>query len=147
VRLWILLRVGLAILTANQAVLGFWALMAPQHFYDGFPAPGHPWVALLPPYNEHLVRDVGGLYLALATMLGAAALTLHRTTVMSALLAMLVFTLPHAIFHAGHLQGFPATDALAQTVGFVLQLVITLGLLALAWRRPARPSRAPTPPG
>jgi len=42
-------------------LVGFWALLAPRSFYDDFPGGGRSWVSALPPYNEHLVRDVGGL--------------------------------------------------------------------------------------
>ena len=143
----ILLRVGLLILAAMQAVLGFWALSAPRSFFDGFPLPGHAWVALLPPYNEHLVRDVGGLSLALTVSLGAAALTLDRMMIRVALLALAVFAIPHAVFHAGHLEGFPAGDARAQTIGTVLQLILTAAVFALAWRLPARSAPRSTPPG
>lgn len=71
------LRVGLAVLAAMQALVG-WALVAPREFYDGFPIAGHAWVALLPPYNEHLVRDVGAFSLALTVVLGAAAVWPER---------------------------------------------------------------------
>ena len=144
--LWTLLRVGLLLLAAVQALLGLWALSAPRAFYDGFPFPGHAWVALLPPYNEHLVRDVGGLSLALTVVLGAAALTLDRTMIRVALLALAVFAIPHTVFHAGHLAGFPADDALAQTVGTVLHLVVTACLFALTWRLPAKAPPKRTPP-
>ena len=139
-----LLRVGLVILAAMQVLVGAWALAAPRAFYDGFPLPGHAWVALLPPYNEHLVRDVGALNLALTVVLGAAAWTLDRTMIRVALLALTVFAVPHAVFHAGHLAGFPAADAVAQTVGTVLQLVLTVSLFALAWRLPAQAPRKHT---
>jgi hypothetical protein len=142
VALWTLLRVGLVLLAAVQLAQGLWALSAPRAFYNGFPFPGHPWVALLPPYNEHLVRDVGAFSLALTTMLGAAALTLDRRMVRAALLALAVFAVPHTIFHAGHLEGFPAADALAQTVGTIMHLLVTLGLFALTWRLPANAAPA-----
>jgi uncharacterized membrane protein YphA (DoxX/SURF4 family) len=145
VRLSTLLRVGLAVLAANQAIVGLWALAAPRAFYEGFPAPGHPWVALLPPYNEHLVRDVGALNLALATVLVGAAVTLDLTTVRVALLALAVFAVPHTVFHAGHLKGYPSADAVAQTVGFVLQLLIIGGVFALTWRLPVKAGVRPTP--
>jgi hypothetical protein len=141
------LRVGLFILAAMQAMLGLWALSAPRAFYDGFPLPGHAWVALLPPYNEHLVRDVGAFSLAFSVVLCAAALKLDRTMIRVALLALAVFAIPHTIFHALHLEGFPATDALAQTVGTALQLILTASLFALTWRLPAKAPAQSTPPG
>jgi hypothetical protein len=140
------MRAGLLVLAAGEALVGLWALSAPRSFYNGFPFPGHAWVALLPPYNEHLVRDVGGLNLALTIVLGAAALTLDRTMIRTALVALAVFAIPHTIFHAGHLAGFPATDALTQTVGTVLQLALTVGLFALTWWLPAKPQPELTPP-
>ena len=85
---------GLLILAATQALVGVWALPAPRAFYNGFPLPGHPWVALLPPYNEHLVRDVGAFNLALTVVLVAAAWTL---------VAFLVFMAYFALYSRHHL--------------------------------------------
>ena len=131
-----LLRVGLALLAAMQAYVG-WALLAPRAFYDGFPLAGHAWVAMLPPYNEHLVRDVGAYSLALTVPVIAAAITGDRRSVRVALLALAAFAVPHAIFHAGHLAGFPPADAVAQTAGTVVQLLLVAGLFALTWHLPA----------
>ena len=142
-----MLRVGLLILAVTQALVGVWALPAPRPFYDGFPLPGHPWVALLPPYNEHLVRDVGAFNLALTVVLVAAAWTLDRTLVRVALVALLVYALPHTVFHAGHLAGFPPGDALGQTLGTGLHLILTASLLVLTWRLPAHPVTSGAAPG
>jgi hypothetical protein len=133
-----LFRVGLLVLAGMQAFVGVWALVAPRSFYDGFPLPGHRWVALLPPYNEHLIRDVGGLNLALTVVLVSSAWNLDRTLTRAALLALAVFAVPHTIFHAEHLAGFPPAEAVAQTVGTVLQLVLTATLFAFTWRLPPR---------
>lgn len=136
-----LLRAGLVLLAAMQASVGL-ALVAPRAFYDGFPLPGHPWVALLPPYNEHLVRDVGGYSLAFAVALGAAAFSMDRRLVRVALLTLAVFAVPHAVYHAGHLQDFPPVDAVAQTAGTVIQLLLVGCLLGMTARLP---SPAPQP--
>jgi hypothetical protein len=141
----IALRTGLWILAATQAYVGAWALPAPRGFYDTFPLPGHAWVALLPPYNEHLVRDVGAYSLALAVVLGAAATTLQRQQVRVALIAVAVFAVPHAMFHVQHLEGFGTVDAVAQTAGIVGQLLLTVVLFALTWRLPAA-AKADGPP-
>lgn len=131
----VLIRTGLVLLAASQAVVGVWALLGPRSFYDGFPAAGHAWVALLPPFNEHLVRDVGGLSLALTVLLGTAAVIVDRTLVRVALAAFAVYLLPHTVFHGLHLHGFSAADAAAQMAGFSVQLGIALGLLLLTTRR------------
>jgi hypothetical protein len=55
----------LAILSLSAAQAGGWALIARRSFYDSFPGLGRHWIAVTGPYNEHFVRDIGGLYLAL----------------------------------------------------------------------------------
>jgi hypothetical protein len=60
-------RVALWILAAEAAWVAVPALLAPRAFYDSFPL-GASWVEMLPPYNEHLISDVGGFYLAFALL-------------------------------------------------------------------------------
>jgi hypothetical protein len=117
-----------------QGVIGVWALLAPASFYRSFPLSGHAWVSLLPPYNEHLVRDVGELSLALTVLLAAVAVTGQRLLSAVAVGAFAVYTVPHAIFHAVHLGGFSTVDAAAQTVGFALQLLVAAVVAWLLWR-------------
>lgn len=125
---------GLAI---SQAVVGVWALLAPVAFYRRFPAAGHPWVALLPPYNEHLVRDVGALSLSVTVLLTAAAVVPTLSLVRVAVAAYAVYAIPHTLFHGLHLEGFPEIDAVAQMAGFATQLVAaTLVLLTTLPRAP-----------
>ena len=118
------LRVGLGFLALSQGVIGVWALLGPQTFFDHFPGTALGWVSLLPPYNEHLVRDVGALSLALTVLLGYAAVRPESRTVRLAVLAFGLYAVPHTIFHALHLEGFPPADAWAQMTGFVLQLAL-----------------------
>lgn len=59
-----------------------------------------------------------------------------------ALVALIVFAFPHVIFHAGHLEGFPVADAVAQTAGSVGQLLLAAGMLPLTWRLPCEAPRA-----
>ena len=110
-------------LAMAQAVVGVWALLAPGDFYRNFPAAGHPWVSLLPPYSEHLVRDVGALSLSLTVLLAAAAVVSKPSLIRLAVGAYAVYAIPHTVFHGLHLEGFPALDAVAQMAGFATQLV------------------------
>nr|AGS49532.1 hypothetical protein [uncultured bacterium esnapd8] len=48
--------------------MGVWAAVLPVSFYNDFRLPGRRWVSALGPYSEHLIRDVGGLYLALLVL-------------------------------------------------------------------------------
>ena len=88
------MRILLGALAAIQFVIGLWALFLPVAFYEAFPYGGTPWVALLPPYNEHLVRDVGAGTLALGVALALAAWWLDRRVVITAVVAFLTSPCP-----------------------------------------------------
>ena len=122
------------VLATVQLVVGTWALVAPLVFYEGFPLPAHAWVGLLPPYNEHLVRDVGALNLAVAVVLVGAALRADRATVRLAATTGLVAAVPHTAYHALHLAHFPPVDAAAQTAGMVVHLALLTTVLVLSFR-------------
>src|SRR5688572_27271132 len=87
-------RAALAWLAGGGIVVGAWALLAPASFYGDFGL-FQAWVALDGPYNEHLIRDVGGLNLGMA-VLTVAALRLHDARLdMAVALAWLVYGVPH----------------------------------------------------
>ena len=132
--LW--LRAGLILLATAGIVVGVWALLAPQSFYDDFPGGGRSWVLAFPPYNEHLVRDVGGLNLALAVLLVFAAIMLERRLIQAVSVAALVYAVPHFAFHVAHLEEWSTGDQVAGTVALALFIAIPLVLLLLASLRP-----------
>lgn len=115
-------RAALGVLLFAAVLIGLPATFAPSTFYDDFPFVSH-WVDLLPPYNEHLITDVGGLYLGFAVLFAWAAKTLERTLVQAVCVAWLLTATIHLIFHASHLEGFSTADGIAQTVSLVLLLV------------------------
>ncbi|HEV7771809.1 MAG TPA: hypothetical protein VGO48_00825 [Conexibacter sp.] len=129
-------RAALWITAASAAGVGLVAAFAPRTFYDDFPYVGH-WVDRLPPYNEHLVTDVGALYLGFALVLAWAAATLRRDLVQAACAGWILFSVLHFVFHVRHLDGFGTGDAVQELVS--LAVVIALPLIAL-WA--ARPSPA-----
>ena len=122
------LRVTLACLSLSALAPGLQATVAPSSFYSGFPG-GRGWVQLLPPYNEHLIRDVGGFYLAFALLFAWAAVTLARALVVPLAVAWSLAALLHAVYHVLHLDGFSTGDAVAQTAGLVA--VLALPVLAI----------------
>lgn len=130
-----LVRAGMAALALFQALLGGWALLLPRAFFDDFPLPGHAWVAELAPYNEHLIRDYGGLNLGFCFIFAACAIGGDRRTTRTALAGFELFTVPHFIFHATHLDGFTTTDAISQTGSLGLVAVLPLVLIALTRRQ------------
>lgn len=115
-------RLALCFLCLAALTIGLTATAVPRTFYDDFPFVT-AWVSLLPPYNEHLVTDVGGLYLGFAVLLGWAAWTLERTLVRAVCVAWLLTATLHLIFHAGHLEGFGTADAIAEIASLALLLV------------------------
>ena len=107
-------QVLLAVLGLSAALVGGWATFDARSFYDSFPGGGHHWVSMDGPYNAHLVRDVGGLYLALLVVTLYALR--HASIARLAGAAWLVFSIPHLIYHASHLSMFDTTDKIANMV-------------------------------
>jgi hypothetical protein len=52
------LRAGVWFLTVVEVLVALIATFAPRAFYDHI-----PWVNLMPPYSEHLMRDYGAMNL------------------------------------------------------------------------------------
>lgn len=129
-------QVALLVIAGGSATVGLWAQGFPRSFYDDFPGLGRVWVAVDGPYNEHLVRDVGGLNLGLALVAVVALVTGSVLVARVAGGAALLFGLPHLLYHATHLDGFDAGDAAAMLVS--LTVAALAGLLALA--APAEPA-------
>ena len=117
-------RVLLVIVGAGNALVGLWASLAPHSFYDSFPGSGRHWVSVDGPFNEHLVRDVGTLNLALAAIAVAALLRPLHYLVLVFAGAELLYTAPHFLYHAAHLEGYEGVDQIG--------LMVTLGVSVLA---------------
>lgn len=139
-----LFRAALLALGGVQAVLGLYALVSPSGFYDDFPL-GRGWVAALPAFNEHLVRDVGGLFLFSAAVLLAAGVYLERRLVTVALGGFLLYSVPHTIFHYLNFEPYETADVIANALGLGAQVLIPIGLLAALWAPPRGP-RPGSPP-
>ncbi len=130
----VVVRIGLAVLAGSGAVLGVWAGFAPRSFYDDFPGFGRSWVSVDGPYNEHFVRDVGWLNLALTVITVWAAVTLARSLVLAVLVGWLVADLPHLVYHAANLDGLSTGDGTAEIISLALGPAIAAALLVLVAR-------------
>ena len=86
------------------------------------------------PYNEHLIRDVGGLYLAFAVVAIAAAVTLSRPLVVATSVAALATGVPHLVYHVAHRDDLSGGDAAASIGGLALAVVLPIALLWVSWR-------------
>jgi len=127
-------RVLLAVVAVGNAVVGLWATLAPRSFYDHFPGVGQNWVALDGPFNEHLVRDVGALNLALACVVVAAIVRPDRFLVTVAAGAELVYSLPHFLYHLTHLDPYDGTNKVALLMSLAVTVVVPVVLLVRSSR-------------
>ncbi|MGZ4448404.1 MAG: hypothetical protein ACXVW4_01310 [Nocardioides sp.] len=125
-------------LTAQAAYVGTWAAAFPRAFYDSFPGANRYWVSSDGPYNEHLVRDVGAWYLALAVVGLLVLAWRDRRSFLLLGSVWGVFGVLHLGYHLAHL------DELASTLDRVGEMVALGGAVALALLVLA-PSRATGP--
>jgi hypothetical protein len=125
----IMTRVVLALLAISSGIIGLWAAFSPRSFYLHFPGDGHTWVALDGPYNEHLVRDVGALNLALTVVTLFALFALTRQLVLATACAWLVYGVPHLVYHLRHLSPFSGSDQVSIPVSLGLGVAGALLLL------------------
>ena len=131
----VLNRVSLVLLIAVSAVTGFWAEFAPRQWYDTFPGLGMSWLPQLGPYNEHLAKDAGAMFLALMVFTVVVLWRVKdRLLVRVAGWGWLVFNVLHFVYHMTMLGMYQPSDQVGN--------VITLGLLVLASLILVLPDRA-----
>ena len=131
----IIQRAILAYLTFSGLLVGVWATFFPQSFYDDFPGAGRVWVAVDGPYNEHLVRDVGQLSLAIALVSGVAAWTMIPVLVRVAAAAWLVNAVPHFVYHLRNLDTYDTFDQVGNVVSLGLLVALPIVVLVLSYRQ------------
>jgi hypothetical protein len=128
------IRAGLLGLAFPVLIVGGWALIAPHNWYENFPVGTGHWISGLGPYQEHLVRDFGSLYLALGLLFVFAAVVLDRLLVQAVLGASLVFQVPHFIFHAANTGPFSTANNAVNLVLLAAGLALTGILLGMTAR-------------
>jgi len=109
-------------------VVGAWSYFWPQPYFDHFPVFLGEWVSKDGPYNEHLVRDHGAMYLAL----GAASLygLVRPSQVGCRLLgiAWSVFGVLHFAYHVTHLEHLTTDEATGQVVVLTVAILLAIAL-------------------
>lgn len=124
-------RPGLIVLAAANLWWGIWALVAPHGFFTTFPGFGQRWTAGYPPYNEHLVSDLGATFTTLGVLLVIAAVRDNRHTTRLVLAGVLTFNIIHLTFHSWHQGGLDDAAYQASLGTLVLGVVGPLALAAL----------------
>lgn len=140
-----LTRILLVVLAVLGIAPGAWAAFAPESFYSDFPGFRSAWVSGDGPYNEHLIRDVGGFFLALGVLALFAAISGKLPAARLAGAAWLVFSLIHAWYHLRHLSVYPEPiDQWLNAIGMVGSIALSLAVLLLPGARTsaAEPSTA-----
>jgi hypothetical protein len=123
-------RIALGYLGLVSLQIGTWAVLAPQSFYDNFPGFGRVWVSVDGPFNEHLIRDVGALNLALFSLIVYAAVTLSKQLIRAASVASLFWGVPHLIYHVFNTVGLETSDLVANLGGLAVSVALPVFLLA-----------------
>ncbi|OXM46812.1 hypothetical protein [Amycolatopsis alba] len=137
-------RVLLVVFGLVELPVGLWPLLSPDGFYRDFPGFRTGWVAMDGPFNEHLLRDFGGLNLALAAILIGAAVIGTTAVARLAALATFLFGLPHFLYHLGHVSHFEPVDQVLIVAMTALGAVLPL-VLVLIPSRVSIPEEGPTP--
>jgi hypothetical protein len=127
-------RTAIGFLGLVSLQIGAWAQFAPRSFYDSYPGLGHAWVSIDGPFNEHLVRDVGGLNLALAVVLIIAAINGSRPLMVASSLAFLVYGVPHVVYHFAHHESLDGVDAALSVGGLAVLALVAAGVAMAAFR-------------
>ena len=121
-------RWSLVLIALLMAPAGLQAAFAPSSFFEDFPI-GRGWISAGDAnYDEHLVRDVGALFLALIIVTLWCAW--RRQAMAAVAIAWLVQGLLHLAYHVGHLDGLGGVDKAGLVVSLVL--VPILAVVALA---------------
>lgn len=122
-------RAGLVLLGLGQGAAALFGLLDPRSFFDDFPVGGADWVSSLPPYNEHLVRDYGASFLAIAVLALIAARLADRRLMRVALVVWVVAAVPHLVFHLAHAERPGGASGVVDLVLLGLNALLPLCLL------------------
>lgn len=123
--------VNLGLLALTALYTGLWAYFAPTNWYANFPGFGLSWLPQLGPYNEHLSKDAGAMFLALALLTIIALRSVHNTRLVQTTgAAWLIFNVLHFSYHVQHLDMYNTRDQVLNVV-FLAVLVVQAILLLL----------------
>ena len=129
-----LIKASLVVLAFVALSVGLPAAFAPETFYEDYPF-FTAWINLLPPYNEHLITDVGGLYTGFGVMFVWALIRPSRQLILPLCVGWFVVQILHFAFHISHLEGFTTTETASQTIGLLVITLVPLIPIAILGQR------------
>lgn len=128
---------ALGLLAVTGLYTGVWAYCSPTSWYANFPGLGLSWLPQLGPYNEHLIKDAGAMFLALAVLTVITLRSVDNTRLVQTTGAVwLVFNVLHFSYHVQHLDMYNTRDQILNVVA--LAALIPLAALLLVPALPAR---------
>jgi len=115
---------------AGIVLLGLWAMIGPQSFFDA--------IATFEPYNRHFLQDIGAFLVGLGAVLLLAAIPARADALTAALLGVGIGAALHAVSHmVGHdLGGRPEMDI--PFFSMVALLLLAAGVVRWRQQRGAR---------
>jgi hypothetical protein len=137
----VIVRLGSVLLAGLHLWWGVWAIAAPRHFFDTFPGLGQRWTAAYPPYNEHMVTDLGATFLTLGFLLGVAVVSSEPRVRRTVLAGVGLFGALHLLFHATDRGDLSGPSYAGSVIALVVGVLLPAALLALDLlpRRPRDP--------
>jgi hypothetical protein len=135
----VLNRVSLVFLIIGSAMTGFWAYFASRWWYDTFPGFGMSWLPQLGPYNEHLAKDVGAMFIAF-TVFSVIVLWRMRDELLVRVAGWgwLVFNVLHFIYHMTMLGMYKPSDQVVNVIVLSLLVIFSVILVVPDSRRRER---------
>jgi len=116
--------------------VGIEAALLPRSFFEDFPL-DRGWVAATGgAYNEHLVRDVGVLFLALIVATAWTAWT--RAGDRALAVAWIVQSVGHLAFHVAHLEHLSGGDRAGLLASLIIVVVLAVAAIVYPRGEPAR---------
>lgn len=111
------------------SILGAWAFVFPQSFFEDFPIDGAHWVSTLGHFNDHLVRDFGSAQIGLGIAAILVALKKSSAGISAVMVGYVAFGVLHLGYHFTTFGLFPSGSAAAQAVALALFVVIPFAVL------------------
>ncbi|MFF7146165.1 hypothetical protein ACFZB5_34115 [Streptomyces nodosus] len=125
------LRYGcLGLLVVTALYTGTWAYFAPETWHENFPGFGLVWLPQLGPYNEHLAKDTGAMFLALAALTLIALRDVRNNRLVQITGAVwLVFNVLHFSYHVQHLGMYGTRDQVLNALSLSALVLVSVLLL------------------
>lgn len=125
--------IGLWLMALTGLITGLQQQFTPRWFYDEFPGFGMHWVSGDGPFNEHLLRDLGGANLALAMVIFLVMARPTAFMVRAVAVAFLVPQASHFVYHLLHLNTLATSlDRVLQTTLLTATILVPILVLIAA---------------